>query len=333
MPGRELIPAHHDRARAERGAARRPARRGLDPRLRRARSRARGATSRRTGHARSCSRSSTRRGRAGGGARRSRRVQAPPGATRREAPAEGVRPGPAPADHESLEAIDPAGLGVSAREVAANQRSRSSHGTAAFAGEVEGSTKSVVAPSIRSCTPCCGPLAEHAPVRLLADECDHAGSSSSAIRSSRSALPAKSPRAEVARAARRPVGRVRQPEAEVEQRELLVRLELARGEPRRMQQPPEVVARIRECAAAAATRDPGLMPQKTTRTPGARTSGTAGSAQAASGSRASSRSSRSSRSFSPTSLDSADTLLAAGAPSRSPRCRASRSSARSTLPR
>ena len=45
--------------------------------------------------------------------------------------------------------------GASSRS-ARNQRSRSSHGTAAFAGDVEGSTKSSVPPSRRSCSPCGG---------------------------------------------------------------------------------------------------------------------------------------------------------------------------------
>ena len=37
-----------------------------------------------------------------------------------------------------------------------NQRSRSAQGTAAFAGEVEGSTKSAVSPRRRSCSPSSG---------------------------------------------------------------------------------------------------------------------------------------------------------------------------------
>ena len=75
------------------------------------------------------------RRRAGARARRPRRVQAPPGAARREAAAEGVRPRPPHADHEPLARLTSA-------ESLRNQRRRSSHGTAAFAGDVDGSTKS-----------------------------------------------------------------------------------------------------------------------------------------------------------------------------------------------
>ena len=59
---------------------------------------------------------------------------------------------------------------------ALNQRNRSSQGTAAFAGEVDGSTKSAVSPSAPLLQAVRRPLAERAPVGLLADECDHAGS-------------------------------------------------------------------------------------------------------------------------------------------------------------
>ena len=56
---------------------------------------------------------------------------------------------------------------------ARNQRNRSSHGTAAFAGDVDGSTKSAVSPRRRSCRPCSGRSRNGAAVRLLADERDH----------------------------------------------------------------------------------------------------------------------------------------------------------------
>ena len=39
---------------------------------------------------------------------------------------------------------------------ALNQRSRSSYGTAAFAGDVDGSTKSAVEPIVRNCGPSSG---------------------------------------------------------------------------------------------------------------------------------------------------------------------------------
>ena len=74
-----------------------------------------------------------------------------------------------------------------------NQRSRSRHGTAAFAGDVDGSTKSCVVAERPLLDAELGPLVERAAVRLLADEARATrGSSSRAIRSSRSAEPAKS---------------------------------------------------------------------------------------------------------------------------------------------
>ena len=53
---------------------------------------------------------------------------------------------------------------------ARNQRSRSSHGTAAFAGDVDGRTKSAVSPRRRSCSAVLRPLPEDALVRGLPDE-------------------------------------------------------------------------------------------------------------------------------------------------------------------
>ena len=64
------------------------------------------------------------------------------------------------------------GLAPSETRNARNQRSRSSHGTAAFAGEVEGSTNRAVAPEPPLLRPELRPLAERAPVGLLADEAD-----------------------------------------------------------------------------------------------------------------------------------------------------------------
>ncbi len=64
--------------------------------------------------------------------------------------------------------------------------------------------------------------------------------------------------AEVARAACRPSRSIRQPDAEVEQRPLFARLELPRREPGGIQQPPEVVARIREGGARGRTRQTGI---------------------------------------------------------------------------
>ena len=101
--GRELIPQSTIDRRAERRAARRPARRGLAAAVPAARPRARGVRRGRP-HARGALVGRLRPGRrrARRRARRPRRVQAPPGAARRAAAAEGVRPRPAHADHEPL---------------------------------------------------------------------------------------------------------------------------------------------------------------------------------------------------------------------------------------
>ena len=90
--GRELIPGVDHRARAERGAARRPARRGLAAAVLRRSTGCSRPTSSSTARARSSSgrlRAGRRRARARDD--RPRRVQAPAGAARREAPPEGVR--------------------------------------------------------------------------------------------------------------------------------------------------------------------------------------------------------------------------------------------------
>ena len=127
-----------------------------------------------------------------------------------------------------------------------NQRSRSAHGTAAFAGDVDGSTKSCVAPSVRSCRPSSGPLAERAAICLLADEAEPAG-----LQLTRDLLEPLGRAGEVAapqvaRAGRRAVRGVRDADPFLQQLELLRRLVEPRREARRMEQPPEVVARVRE---------------------------------------------------------------------------------------
>ena len=91
------------------------------------------------------------------------------------------------------------------------------------------------------------PLAERAAVRLLADERD-----ARRPQLARDALEprpdasAKSAGAQVARAGRRPQGGVGDADPEPEELALLGRRELARRQPRRVEQPPEVVARVRE---------------------------------------------------------------------------------------
>ena len=96
-------PGLDHRARPERRAPGRPARRGLAPALPGARPGARGLRRARP-LARGARRGRLRPGdrRARPGDDRPRRVQAPPGAARRQAAPEGVRPRPAHADHEPL---------------------------------------------------------------------------------------------------------------------------------------------------------------------------------------------------------------------------------------
>ena len=101
--GQRADPGVDHRARAERGAAGRPARRGFAAAVSRARQGARGVR-----RARPLTRGA-RSGRLRPGGRRARarddrprRVQAPPGATRGEAAAESLRPRPPHPDHEPL---------------------------------------------------------------------------------------------------------------------------------------------------------------------------------------------------------------------------------------
>ena len=89
-----------------------------------------------------------------------------------------------------------------------------------------------------------GTLAERAPVGLLADERDRARAqvASNPLQPAGVEVGA----AQVPRAGSRPVRGVRDAEAEREQLELLGRVEETRCEARLMEQPPEVVARVRE---------------------------------------------------------------------------------------
>ena len=77
---------------------------------------------------------------------------------------------------------------------ARNHRSRSSHGTAAFAGEVEGRTKSRVSPRHRSCGPSSGRSLKAPRYASLPTNASHAGRRSRAMCSRRCAEPSKSPR-------------------------------------------------------------------------------------------------------------------------------------------
>src|SRR5207248_4807485 len=143
-----------------------------------------------------------------------------------------------------------------------------------------------------------GSLAERAAVGLLADERDEA-------RAQLDCEPLEPRRrvrevgaAQVARAARRPAGGVRQADAVAQRLELLVGTQRARREARFVEQPPEVVPRVREVGAGRR--------RHTTRVDAAEDDFEAwaedvgyGTRQAASGSRSSSRSSKRRRSSSP----------------------------------
>ena len=129
---------------------------------------------------------------------------------------------------------------------ARNQRSRSSQGTAAFAGDVDGRTKRSASPSRGSWSPCCGLPPNGPRYASLPTNPRARGRSSSASSSSRSALPCEVALAKVGRAAGRSECGVRDPDAVAEQIELRGRLDHVRREPGREEQPPEVVARIGE---------------------------------------------------------------------------------------
>ena len=138
-----------------------------------------------------------------------------------------------------------------------NQRSRSAYGTAAFAGDVDGSTKSAGRADRPQLRPELGPLGEEAAVCLLADERDRA-------RFELARDPLEPRRVEVAapqvaRAGRRAVRGVGDAETELEQVELLGSGRSSRGvKPGVVQQPPEVVARVREVGRRGRRDAPGV---------------------------------------------------------------------------
>ena len=181
--------------------------------------------------------------------------------------------------------------------------------------------------------PVLGALAKDSLVRSLADEPDAAGRRSVAMVSMRSRAPAKS-------AARRSLDpRVVRRAAFVRPIPYLGSSRNSCGSSRRGVNPAAWSNRQKSLrgfangARAAALARPGLIPQKTTRNPGARTSGTADSVRLlrARARRAAARAAceDARRRLPPRRVED----LRAGAPSRCPRCSASRSSARSTPPR
>ena len=138
----------------------------------------------------------------------------------------------------------------------ANHRSRSAYGTAAFAGDVDGSTKSPVRPIDALLRAELGPLVPEPAVRLLADERDRARRYGLDPRLELGLVEVAA--SQVARPGRRAVGGVRQPVAELGQFVLLLRVVEARREAGVVQQR----ARSR-CAGSRSARPPQL-----TRVPG-----------------------------------------------------------------
>ena len=102
-----------------------------------------------------------------------------------------------------------------------NQRSRSRHGTAAFAGDVDGSTKSCVVAERPLLHAELGPLAERAAVRLLADEREPPRLELARDPLEPLGRAGEVAAAQVARAGRRSVRRVRDADALAQELELL----------------------------------------------------------------------------------------------------------------
>jgi hypothetical protein len=156
-----------------------------------------------------------------------------------------------------------------------NHCSRSAHGTAAFAGDVDGRTKSCVSASRRSRTPSSGRSLNAPRYASLPTNPIQAGVSSRASRSSRAAESAKSPRR------RSPEPGVVRYAAFVIPMPSASTSNCSRGSYRREVKPAACSSRQKslrgfaKCAPAAAETRPGLIPQKTQRRPGASTSGTA----------------------------------------------------------
>ena len=163
-----------------------------------------------------------------------------------------------------------------ARASSSNQRSRSAHGTAAFAGEVDGNTKSrVCGPSVRSCSPSCGRSLNAPRYASLPTNASQTGSRSRARRSSRSALPAKSaPRRSDEPGVVRCAAFVT-PTPSSSASHCSAGVSSRRVNPASCNSRQKSLRGFAKCARAAAETRPGLMPQKSTRRCRPRTSGMA----------------------------------------------------------
>ncbi len=105
-----------------------------------------------------------------------------------------------------------------------------------------------------------GTLAERAAVGLLADEADRARTQLAGDRLEPLSCACEVGAAQVTRARGRTVGCVGDAEPELEQLELLARLEEARREARCVKQSPEVVARVCEVRSGRGGDTPGIDP-------------------------------------------------------------------------
>ncbi len=162
------------------------------------------------------------------------------------------------------------------RASSSNQRSRSAHGTAAFAGEVEGSTKSrVCGPSVRSWTPSSGRSLNDPRYASLPTNASHTGSKSIASRSNRSALPAKSaPRRSDEPGVVRCAALVT-PTPSSSASHCSAGVNSRRVKPASCSSRQKSLRGFAKCARAAAETRPGLIPQNSTRRCLPRTSGIA----------------------------------------------------------
>src|SRR5579871_6360141 len=156
-----------------------------------------------------------------------------------------------------------------------NHRSLSFHGTAAFAGDVDGRTNRRVSPSIRSCRPSAGRSLNVPRYASFPTNATQPGFSSRAICSSRSAEPAKSARRRslepgVVRGAAFVTPIPSSSSANCSLGAYSRDVNLAAWSSRQ-----KSLRGFAKCARAASEKRPGLIPTKMTRKFGPRTSGTA----------------------------------------------------------